>query len=515
MTESALNNTSISFVETPDEIVKLMVSLISETKLNDLVLDSGCGKGVFLNHLKENNFRNLEGIELDHSLFSTCKDKFPEISLYNTDFLDWEPSREYDVIIGNPPYMHYNSLPEEMRKKVEYIVKSKESDIYYAFILKAIDILKENGELVYIVPYGFFYNTFAKIVREKIISSGYIEVIIDLDEVRLFEGENPETIIFKFIKQKPRKNQKTRVLRLLKKNASPKNIHISAQESISSRKRNVLFEYIEKPIFSSSDEIWSSYPEIEIPMHVKLSEIAWVGVGMVTGFEKAFLITEEEDMLAYSDTEHQGIITAIKAKHCKGYWTEGYSKYILIDYLVESEEQLKKKFPSFYRKMLPFKNSMKNRYLPQSKNWYNWQALRNFEDYNGFISKTKILVPNLDRSKTNRFSISSEEIYPSGDVLTIIPAENNVFFLLGYLNSDFFREYYLSAGARRGHRVAYTQRILSNIRIPTFTKDIKNKISTLAKTITEERDTSARNKIDRIIRDAFHEKLFEKWVTRK
>ena len=245
-------------------------------------------------------------------------------------------------------------------------------------------------------------------------------------------------------------------------------------------------------------------------MYVRLKEIAWVGVGMVTGFEKAFLISEE-DFLNYSDKEKKAIISTIKAKHCKGYWTEGFSQYILIDDLVDSEKQLSDNYPSLYKKMVPFKTEMKDRYLPLNKNWFNWQALRNIKDYKKFISSTKIFVPNLDRSKTNRFSISSEELYPSGDVLTIVPNEKDVFFLLGYLNSNFFREFYFSEGARRGHRIAYTQRILSNIKIPTFNEEIKNKIAFLAEKIFKERDSSFRNEIDVIILKAFEEKMFEKW----
>jgi hypothetical protein len=38
-------------------------------------------------------------------------------------------------------------------------------------------------------------------LRETILKFGKIEIIIDLDEVRLFHNENPETIIFKFKKE--------------------------------------------------------------------------------------------------------------------------------------------------------------------------------------------------------------------------------------------------------------------------------------------------------------------------
>jgi adenine-specific DNA-methyltransferase len=58
---------------------------------------------------------------------------------------------------------------------------------------------------------------------------------------------------------------------------------------------------------------------------------------------------------------------------------------------------------------------------------------------------------------------------PHGDVLFIQPYnEEDIFFLLGYLNSNLFREYYLSKGPRRGGRVVFTQKILENCEIPRF-----------------------------------------------
>jgi type I restriction-modification system DNA methylase subunit len=104
------------------------------------------------------------------------------------------------LVIGNPPYTHFNQLPKETAEQVKRIIGTSEGDIYYAFIIHSINLLHKDGELIYIVPYHFFYNTHAKVVREHILKNGKIEIIIDLDEVRLFKNVTPETIIFKFKK---------------------------------------------------------------------------------------------------------------------------------------------------------------------------------------------------------------------------------------------------------------------------------------------------------------------------
>jgi len=495
------NSQPIAFVETPQAIAELMVGLINlknKEKSKISVLDAGCGRGVFLRILANSGYENVTGIEYDEVLAEECQKEFNNLSIINKDFLTWNPETGYDLIIGNPPYSHYNSLPSRIQKEVREIVQSKESDIYYAFIIKAIDFLKDNGELIFIVPYGFFYNTYAKSVREKIISHGFLEIIIDLDEVRLFDGENPETVIVKFTKKNEVENRTMNVLRINNKNISPSQIQQSAQDSILKKKSNDIFTYFEKPMFENSEDIWTTYPEIILEKHVKLKDIAWVGVGPVSGYDEAFRLTANE-VGNFSEAENKMVINTIKAVNCVGYWAEGCTNYILLDRTIDSEKELVESFPNISEKIMKFKENMKSRYLPGKIAWFQWQALRNMHEYKKFASKHKIFVPTLDRSKTNRFSMSEEFLYASGDVLAIVPLSVDPYFLLGYLNSDFFREYYFSAGARRGHRTAYTQRIMSNIRIPVFHEKAITEISQIVKKLIKTKNLKLRANIEDII----------------
>jgi adenine-specific DNA-methyltransferase len=100
------------------------------------------------------------------------------------------------------------------------------------------------------------------------------------------------------------------------------------------------------------------------------------------------------------------------------------------------------------------------------------------------IDKKKIFVPTLDRHPYNRFSLGSEKILPAGDVVFIQPFnDNDLTFLLGFLNSTFFRQYYLANGGRRGGRIAFTQRLLENVKIPLFPDDVKNNIREITEKI--------------------------------
>ncbi|MHA1263935.1 MAG: HsdM family class I SAM-dependent methyltransferase [Candidatus Helarchaeota archaeon] len=503
-----LQEKQVSFVETPQEIANLMVQLITKQK-DCNILDTGCGTGVFLKVLLEKGFTNIEGIELSSTLAKRCKSVFNEAIIHKADFLTWNSAKRYDLIIGNPPYAHFNSLPFNIQQEVFNITKTRESDIYYAFILKAIDILNPNGELIYIVPYGFFYNTHAKIVRKKLLEAGTIQVLIDLDETHLFQDEHPETIIFKFVKEKLQNPPPIQVLRIKKRNAPPTEIFQQACNALKMKMENTLFYHYQKEQFDSYREIWSTFSPIKIPEFIMLKNIAFIGVGLVSGFDLAFRILNAED-LHFTFEEKQLISRFVKAVHCKGYWLDGFAKYILIDNTITEETQLSNFYPNIYKKLIVHKEEMNTRYLPNKKKWFHWQALRNKATFEKFMKSPKIFIPTLDRSPVNRFSLSYEEVYPSGDVLCIIPRKIDPYFLLGYLNSTFFRKYYLAHGARRGHRIAFTQRILSNIKIPSFEQELINEIKEITKEIVIKRNQVNRILIDEIIHDAFKQNRFEK-----
>jgi adenine-specific DNA-methyltransferase len=391
------------------------------------------------------------------------------------------------LVIGNPPYAHFNQLPKEMAEQVKRIIGTSEGDIYYAFIIQSVNLLCEGGELIYIVPYHFFYNTHAKIVREHIIKNGKIEIIIDLDEARLFKNANPETIIFRFRKGVFNlNNEKIKILKLKAKSLTSYDIMVSAIETLYKKESDEVWDYKEIKHFTTSaswSTHWSSmsFQISKIPF-IELGKIAKVGVGPVSGYDEAFQVSENE-LTTMQDNEKALVKKFIKARNCERYITRGYHYYLVIDDKI-SESELKDKYTNIYKKILKHKNILSSRYLPNGKCWFHWQALRNYNFLLKNLHRKRIYVPTLDRRPYSRFSLGSEYSLPASDVIFIQPYnDDDIFFLLGYLNSRFFRDYYLSFGGRRGGRVAFTQRILNNIKIPLFNDNTKKEISSITKRI--------------------------------
>ena len=81
--------------------------------------------------------------------------------LNNEDFLSSKHAVQYDGIIMNPPYVRHEKINELSRLGVNKDILSSNSifsclpttaNLYMYFIIKAISVLKENGELIAIFP---------------------------------------------------------------------------------------------------------------------------------------------------------------------------------------------------------------------------------------------------------------------------------------------------------------------------------------------------------------------------
>jgi adenine-specific DNA-methyltransferase len=204
----------------------------------------------------------------------------------------------------------------------------------------------------------------------------------------------------------------------------------------------------------------------------------------------------------------------VKAKNRIRFITQGYHYYILIEDKM-NEDDLRSEYPNIYSKLSKFKNALSNRYLPEGKKWFHRQALRNYNFLASNLLKKRIYVPALDRKPYNRFRLGEENFLPSSDVIFIQPyKEDDILFLLGVLNSQFFRDYYLSNGGRRGGRAAFTQKILEEIRIPLFSTDEKERIKNITKEIIDklkkgENTEKEDKKIEQIIYESIKYQKFE------
>lgn len=121
------NRIKNDFYQTPqdvaDKCVELLTREIEYTTMN--ILDIGSGYGVFGEALaKYNSDYYLDGVDVENEIKNP--DKYS--NFYKMDILDYIPNKNYDLIVGNPPYGRMN---EKILKYVINIVRPR----YLAWLL--------------------------------------------------------------------------------------------------------------------------------------------------------------------------------------------------------------------------------------------------------------------------------------------------------------------------------------------------------------------------------------------
>ncbi|MDD3403641.1 MAG: N-6 DNA methylase [Hespellia sp.] len=169
-------------VFTNRNVAKYMVSMF-ELEKNALILDPCFGAGAFLTASMLQGFTNVEGYEIDKELYKIVKMKFPKLNLYNNDFLEAPNTKKYDGIIMNPPYIRQEKINDlkilgitktKLRKNKIYEQLPSTANMYMYFIFKALDLLKDDGELVVIFPSSWMDARSGKIFQKALNSCATI-----------------------------------------------------------------------------------------------------------------------------------------------------------------------------------------------------------------------------------------------------------------------------------------------------------------------------------------------------
>lgn len=190
-----INKKKLGQFYTPKNIVKKMINLSNKKSL-DKVLEPSAGIGNFSLEL-EKKFKNVLSIEKDGN--NIYKNAINE-DFFNFNFQD----EKFDLIIGNPPYVKHQDISEDTKKYISnnpLLNKfNKNTNLYCFFIKYCIDLLKPNGELIFIVPKDFINSNSSKMLNKYIYKNGTITFFEDLTDKNIFSDADAEVSIFKFVK---------------------------------------------------------------------------------------------------------------------------------------------------------------------------------------------------------------------------------------------------------------------------------------------------------------------------
>ena len=182
-----MNVEKLGQVFTPNNIIRAMIKL---RKNKGSVLEPSAGNEAFLSAL---NDKNAIGIEVDSTV---AKDK----RIYVCDFFEYPVRNKFHTIIGNPPYVRFQDIPDETKKILNMSLFDKRSNLYLFFIAKCIEHLAHGGELIFITPRDFLKSTNAVKLNKELYNKGSFTDFYELGDAKIFNGYSPNCVIWRWEK---------------------------------------------------------------------------------------------------------------------------------------------------------------------------------------------------------------------------------------------------------------------------------------------------------------------------
>ncbi len=448
---------------------------------------------------------NLMGnIKCANSLTVNWNELFPEI-MANGGF---------DCVVGNPPYVGEKGRKDIFRPIREVFKDRYEtnSDIFYFFFMKSIDILKENGNFGFITTNYFLTADGAVKLREELKTRTAIYNIINFNEMKLFEsalGQHNIITIFK----KTTKTVDTNIINVI----SPDNItqeqlfKHSEEVEVFTIKSNELYDGDKNYIRVSKQGNSLENVFNKMTSNSKfISEICLLGVGFKTGTDKivkkdidkvyeikpininlkdgVFILNEEE--YKKIKPENELIYKCYKSSDIEQYSSSSWKNLYVIwtnkDTDIEKYPNIKNHLEK-YKKILDFKMQDRGETLP----WYsNYRA----REYDVFTNKDKIVFPY--RSKSNIFSYSDNDYFASGDILYLRQKDKNfnIKYLLALLNSKLYYTWLYYKGKRKGEILELYVTPISQVPIKDIPKEEQKPFINLVDAIIDAKEKIAKYK---------------------
>lgn len=429
------------FFTVNNRVQKIMLDLIKTDKAGK-ILEPSSGEGHLVVALENAGYTDITSVEFDQDLQAVSITQ-----PVRTSFFDYAATRDIDFscIFGNPPYVGWKSLEKEQIENPNLVaIKENYSDkanLYYLFMDKCIDVLKTDGEMIFIVPKEWLYTSSAAPLRKKMLASGSITHVIDCGEEKLFpDADVPAIVIFRF--QKGLNSRKTRYA------ISLDNAVVDVWEE------RIIEETGDRLIFLDAETaaLIAGWGVLDDFMSVK--------VGIVSGADPLFRIT---DPSLYEEDGLNQYLT-----------TKGMEWFIDVNH-VGSEDQLPPKIKSF---LLSHKERLISRRISKfdENNWWKYGAIRNKDSMLSDADRFYTLVKT--RSETP-FFIASDAVFYSGGIMGVfvkneLPANVTLEEVVELLNSDFYRKLFVSMQLTTGNKLSLQPSTLATLPFPKTEAQFKN-----------------------------------------
>ena len=363
------------------------------------------------------------------------------------DLIDASPQK-FDVVIGNPPYVRATRLSANTKNELKHNFPSSFSgsaDLYFYFMSSGVISLKKNGILSFITPANFLRSSSAENLRKFLLQRATPKILVDLDEMPVFDNADIHTIIFEL--QKDSTASETVDF-----------LHITERNILSNiDKLKHSFDHLPARNFKPSGWITKSSKIMEA--NNKFQSLKDAGFEILSGvrpsYKKAFVYQYDETKGLNNDAR-KWFYNCVEGRDVRKWRSQtAHQKQLLL--LKYETPRLPKELKGL---LSAHETVLKKRASTAKKD--KWFTLRQCSYYNKLLG-AKIIFPDITTKP--RFSVDYSGTIPM-DGTFCIPTENLV--LLGILNSNLAWDYFVSHCSSIGNATNKGRVRLKKVHVENF-----------------------------------------------
>jgi adenine-specific DNA-methyltransferase len=415
--------------------------------------------------------------------------EFPEVLNDDGDFTG------FDVIIGNPPYIRQEEFSEfKPFFSDAYKTFNSIADLYVFFFEQGLNLLKQNGDFIFITPNKWIKTRYGKQLRNH-VKNFSIKQLVDFGDLPVFEEATTYPSIIQIVKNTSAQFfEATHITTLNFKDTG-------LDGFVQANSIEVFYNEL-------ADDGWTlASGKVQMLLAKLRSKGKPLGDyvnnriyrGILTGINEAFVIsTEKRNELVAKDANSAKLIKPFLAgKDIKRFQQPMNKDWVIMipkgftikrnlpvdspDYIAEpmprygtmpdkeAWEWLSKNYPAIAEYLIVFKDKAVAR-TDQGDFWWELRAC----DYYGEFENSKIVWP--ETSSDNQFTLIEAGIYLNKTTF-FIPGNN--LFLLGLMNSTLAKFYLGSIVSKmRGGYFSLSKAYVETFPVALDTK-IEEKIVTL------------------------------------
>ena len=196
---------------TPLQLANAMVGLFAHTDIGT-VLEPSCGDGVFLDSLAQMDMLGrvnaLTAVEIEPDEAEKVRTSYQghnNVQVFTEDFFKYYGrvlgKEQYDLILGNPPYIRYQYLTEEQREMQSNILVShgmkanKLINAWVAFLVACVQLLSDTGKIAFVIPAEILQVAYAEDLR-LFLSEHLAKITLITFDQLVFPDIEQEVVVF-------------------------------------------------------------------------------------------------------------------------------------------------------------------------------------------------------------------------------------------------------------------------------------------------------------------------------